>query len=197
MHHITGIILCGGKNSRMGKNKALLKIASKTIIEHIIETLEPLCDEILISTNSIDLDFLPQPKVPDIHQNIGPIAGFQSTLLRSKTDKNIIVSCDTPFITTSLLSHLIKNSASYDVVLPSYNKHLQPMIGYFNKNFVKIINQHINSGKTKPIQIFENANMLKVEITSKLPFYHPYLFFNINTKNEYEEAKRIHKSISG
>ncbi len=192
----TGIILCGGKNSRMGKNKALLKLGNQTIIEHIVESLQAICSEILLSTNTNELDFLPYQKVADKTNNLGPIAGFESTLTKSETAHNLIVSCDTPFVSAELLSYLLQLSQNYDVVLPSFNNHLQPMIGYFNKNVLKIIEQQVNKGNRKPINIFENANMLEVEITEELNFYNKHLFFNINTKEEYEEAKRIYQSIS-
>ncbi len=193
---ITGIILCGGKNSRMGKNKALLELGGKLVINHVIETLEPICNEIILSTNNNELDFLPYKKVGDKHSNLGPIAGFQSTLSESSTNDNLIVSCDTPFISTTLLSHLFDKSKKYEVVLPSFKNHLQPMIGYFNKNFLKIIDEQINAGNIKPINIFENANMLKVEITKDMDLYNEYMFYNINTKEQYKEAKRIYASIS-
>ncbi len=196
MEKITGIILCGGKNSRMGKNKALLELGDKKIIYHLIETLRPICNEIILSTNNQELDFLPHKHVADKQVNLGPIAGFQSTLSESSTTDNLIISCDTPFISTTLLSHLLEKSENYDVVLPSFNNHLQPMIGYFNKNFLKIIDKQIYAGNIKPINIFENANMLKVEITKDMEFYKDYLFFNINTKEQYEVAKRIYERIS-
>jgi molybdopterin-guanine dinucleotide biosynthesis protein A len=196
-NNITGIILCGGKNSRMGKNKALLELGGKLVINHVIEILTPICNEIILSTNNNELDFLPYKKVSDKRANLGPIAGFQSTLLESSTTHNLIISCDTPFVSTALLSYLLEKSENYDVVLPSFNNHLQPMIGYFNKNFLKIIDHQIKAGNVKPINIFENANMLKVEITKVLEFYNEHLFFNINTKEQYEEAKRIYRSISG
>ena len=62
---VTGIILCGGKNSRMGKNKALLPLGSKTVIEHIVHTLSTICDELILSTNTNDLDFLTFKKVAE------------------------------------------------------------------------------------------------------------------------------------
>ncbi|MDF1548282.1 MAG: molybdenum cofactor guanylyltransferase [Bacteroidales bacterium] len=191
----TGIILCGGKSNRMGKNKALLSFGKDTIIELVAKTLSTICDQVIISTNSNELYFLPYTKVADKLVDIGPIAGFHSSLLETKTEHNFIVSCDTPFISSALLLHLFNHSKNYDVVLPVFENHLQPMTGYFNKNIIKIIENQIEAGNIKPINIFENAKMNALKIDSALNFYHKYLFFNINSPEEYEQAKLIHKSI--
>ncbi|MCK7517640.1 MAG: NTP transferase domain-containing protein [Ignavibacteriales bacterium] len=56
---ITGIILCGGKSSRMQTNKALLKLSDKTVIEIVAEKLKSIFNEVLISANdSKEYDFL-------------------------------------------------------------------------------------------------------------------------------------------
>jgi len=193
---ITGIILCGGKNKRMGENKALLQLGSKTVIEHIVQTLSEVCDEIILSTNNNDLEFLPFRKIADEKKNLGPIAGFHSSLVASKTEHNLIVSCDTPFISAKLLSFLLNNNDNCELALPVFKEHLQPMVGYFNKNYAKIIKRQIELGNSKPINIFENSKLRRVAITEDLNFFKDYLFFNINTKEQYQDARRIYKSIS-
>ena len=180
----------------MGKNKALLPLGSKTVIEHIVHTLSTICDELILSTNTNDLDFLTFKKVADKIENLGPIAGFHSALSESKTRHNLIVSCDTPFISSELLSYLLKNKEDFDLVLPEFNNHLQPMVGYFNTNCLDIIIHQIKIGNIKPINIFENSPLRKIPITKELKFYKDYLFFNINTKKQYREACRIFETIS-
>lgn len=197
MQKVSGIILCGGKNSRMGKNKALLELGGKPVIMHLVETLKTLCSEIILSTNNNELDFLPYPKVVDHYKDIGPIAGFHSALGSSQTQDNLIVSCDTPFVSAKLLSYLLLRKKNYNLVLPSVARHLQPMIGYFKKEMVHTIEQQIKAGNRKPINIFENCKLLKIEISKALPFYNEYLFFNMNTEKDYQEARRIYQSISG
>jgi molybdenum cofactor guanylyltransferase len=193
----TGIILCGGKSTRMGKNKALLKLGVKTLVEHVADTLSVLCNEIILSTNSAELDFLPHKKVQDKIENIGPIAGFYSALLESKTDHNLIVSCDTPFISSALLSFLLNNSSGFDTVLPVLRDQLQPMVGYFHKNMVSVLESAFLAKNYKPINIFENSKLNAVEVNEDLPFYSEYSFFNINSQEDYEQAKVIYREVIG
>ncbi len=195
--NISGIILCGGKSKRMGKNKALLMLEEKYVITYVIELLSQFCNNLLISTNSKDLDFLKIKTVPDEFQNIGPIAGILSALRQSKTDKNIILSCDTPFINKDIIKYMLANSKNYDVVLPVFNEHLQPMTGIFSKNIIPLIENEIKAGNFIPPRIFEKGNLNKLKIDKNLKGWHKHLFFNINKPTDYEKAKEIIKNISG
>lgn len=194
-NQITGIILCGGKSRRMGQNKALLKINEKYIISYVIDTLRPFCDEIILSTNTKDLDFLGYRTVNDLFNNIGPISGIYTSLLESKNSKNIIISCDTPFINSYLLKELLSYSEKYDIVLPEFNGHLQPMTGVFKKKILPVLKREINSGNYIPPRIFEQSNLNKLKITDKDPFYHKQLFFNVNSPEDFSKAQEIMKKI--
>ena len=54
--HITGIILAGGKSSRMGSDKGLMMLNNKPFIQHIVEALQPLVNEVIIVSNNADYD---------------------------------------------------------------------------------------------------------------------------------------------
>ncbi len=193
--NVTGIILCGGKSSRMGKNKALLKINEKYIISYVIDTLRPFCDEIILSTNTKELDFLGFQTVNDKLNNIGPISGIFSSLQESKNEINIILSCDTPFINHYLVTELLSNSENCDMVLPEFNSHLQPMTGIFKKIILPVIEREINSGNYIPPRIFEKTNLNKLKIKDKDPFYHKHLFFNVNSPEDFSKAQEIMEKI--
>ena len=178
----------------MGQNKALLKINDKYIISYIIEILQPFCDEIIISTNSNELDFLPYKKVNDIFNDIGPISGIFSSLLKSRNHKNIVLSCDTPFINDDLLFELLSYSHNFDIVLPKFNNHLQPMTGFFSKNILPIVNEEIKNENYIPPKIFEKCKLKKLEIDNKKLYFHENLFFNINSPEDYKKAQEIVKT---
>lgn len=192
---VTGIILCGGESSRMGQNKALLKIKGKYIISYVIDTLQPFCDEIILSTNTKELDFLGYQTVNDKFKNIGPISGIYSALLESNNSRNIIISCDTPFINSHLLTDLLFYSEDYDIVLPEFNGYLQTMIGIFNKTCILVIEREISKGNYIPPRIYEQCNLNKLKITDKHPFYHQHLFFNVNSPEDFRKAQEIIKNI--
>jgi molybdopterin-guanine dinucleotide biosynthesis protein A len=189
----TGIILCGGKSRRMGKNKALLELRGKYIISQVIDILLPLCNEIIISTNSKELDFLGYRTVSDEKSNIGPIAGIYSALKASKTNKNIIVSCDTPFINSGLLKKMQKISQDFEIVLPIFHGYLQPITGIFDKSILPLIEKELSQRNYIPPRIFEKCNLNKLKIDNASSFYNKHLFFNVNSPEDYQKAQEIIK----
>jgi len=187
-----GIILCGGHSKRMGQNKALLKIGGISLIEHVINALLPIVGDIILSTNSNEFDFLPHAKIPDQITGIGPIAGFYSALIESDAPINIILSCDSPFITTKFLQYLLDNSNNSEIVLPIYNGKIQTVTGLFKKSIVQIIQAQIDKNNYVPVNIFEKCNT-KFLSPKQVEFENlDSIFFNINNLDDYEKAIEIY-----
>jgi molybdopterin-guanine dinucleotide biosynthesis protein A len=115
---ITACILCGGQSKRMGRAKAFLPFRNKTIIEHLVQTLEEVADEVLIVTNDVDTySSLEVDIVKDILPNRGPLAGIFSTLLVAKHQRVFAIPCDMPLITPKLVSDMLSMKTLADVVL--------------------------------------------------------------------------------
>ena len=188
---VTGIILCGGKSRRMGKNKALLKLKEKYIISYVVDILSGFCNKLILSSNSSDLKFLKIPVVEDEHKNIGPIAGIIAGLKASENQINIVFSCDTPFITSGFVEYMLSKADSVDVLLPVFDGFLQPMTGIFDKKIIPLIENEISKGNFVPPRIFEKANLRKLDINEQTPGYHRHLFFNINSPDDYRKAQKI------
>jgi len=106
-NHITGIILAGGKSSRMGTDKGFVLYKNKSFIQHIIEALQPLVDEIIIVSNNPDYDIFGLKRVSDLIENAGPLAGVYTGLDYSETENNLVISCDVPLINSETLTLLI------------------------------------------------------------------------------------------
>ncbi len=87
---ITGIILCGGRSSRMQTNKALLKLGDKTIIEIILSEMKKVFSKVILSANECDdFSFLNIPIVKDIQFNRGPLSGIYSALKILRNSKKL------------------------------------------------------------------------------------------------------------
>ena len=103
MQKITGLVLAGGRSSRMGTNKALLEINGETLLNRAVRLLELSgCKEVFISG-----DYYGQRSVPDRAQ-LGPLAGIAAGLDVCKTEKLLILPVDMPYMTTELLQLLMR-----------------------------------------------------------------------------------------
>ena len=93
----TAIILAGGKSSRMGSDKGLVLLNGKPMISYIIEILKKMQIPIIIISNNENYKQFGLPVFADIIKEKGPLGGIYTGLKNSKTESNIIVSCDVPF----------------------------------------------------------------------------------------------------
>lgn len=187
---ITGIILAGGKSRRMGMEKGLIELNGKQLIQFAIEVLEPICETILISTNSHFYDFLPYKKIADEFPNSGPMGGIYSCLRASKTNQNLVLSCDMPFIKSQLLENLIENSDGFDIVVPWHGEQrFEPMCAFYHKNVEPTFRDLILQKNYKIPDTFEQVRTNKYLISKDLPYYSTDLFYNVNSKEQLSELQ--------
>lgn len=186
------IILSGGKSSRMGTNKALLKINEKTNIARISDRLKPLFDDIILVTNDLEqYEFLGLKIVSDQFPGMGPLAGVHAGLKASEYETNFIVACDMPFVSGELAQALVNKSSQYDAVIPVINGKQQPLFAVFQKRAAIEIEQCIKQERLRMKHLLDRLNVLYVtekdlEVNSSLDLER--VFFNMNHPNEYEEA---------
>ncbi|SFD04727.1 molybdenum cofactor guanylyltransferase [Algibacter pectinivorans] len=184
--NITGIILAGGKSSRMGTDKGFLLLNNKPFVQYSIDALSPLVSEIIIVSDNADYDVFGLKRITDITKNAGPVAGICSGLKASSTDYNLILSCDIPLINTQILEKLIDNIDDYhEIIQVESNGKSMPLIALYKKDVAQTFNtflKHderrlrvaIKSCKSKNV-ILEKEN----EITT----------MNVNTKTELKAIK--------
>lgn len=188
------IILAGGKSSRMGTNKALLKINEKTNIERIVEQLKLLFDNLILVTNDVKTyEFLDVQMVPDQYPGMGPLAGVHAGLNVSNYDVNLVVACDMPFISSELAEALLANASNYDAVIPVINGKQHPLFAVYQKQVAKMVEERIQSGQLRMKHLLDDLNVLYVtekELATYSPITLEKVFFNMNHPEEYVEAKK-------
>jgi len=131
---ITGIIIAGGKSSRMGTDKGFIELNGDSFMSRIIKALEPLVNDIIIVSNNADYDVFNLKRVEDIVADAGPLAGLYSGLYHSKTENNIVLSCDVPLINTTVLKTLTEDiKDDINVIQLEINNKTMPLIALYKK----------------------------------------------------------------
>lgn len=137
--NITGIILAGGKSSRMGTDKGFILLDGTPFIQHIINNLKDIVDEIIIVSNNADYDQFGIKRIPDNIKDYGPIAGVYTGLKASKTDYNLVISCDAPKVDLEVFKPLLKERNDYyDVVQYIANSRTTPLTALYHRKCLKI-----------------------------------------------------------
>lgn len=191
---ITGIILSGGKSSRMGENKSFLKIQNETIIERIVKLMKSIFDEVMIVTNSPDeYKFLGLPLYKDIYKNKGPLGGIHSGLTHSKSEKNFVISCDVPLMTEEMIEYIVEYKSDKPIKFCNAAGYHQPLAGVYSKSLIVEIEKLISGGDVPDKSFHHFLKMVEAETIhpESLPFYKHEIFFNVNNPKDYEEIVKI------
>lgn len=182
------IILSGGKSSRMGSNKAFLKLKGKPFIEHQIEMLKEIFDEIIISANTpSEYEHLDLPIIKDIYPKKGPLGGIYTGLMNSNNLYTFMLACDMPFVNMELIKHLKSLINDFDVVVPKSDRGFEPLHAFYSKNCIGPIKKQLEADNLRIISFFPDVNVKVVEmnsLTSSEGFKDSIK--NLNTKEEYE-----------
>ncbi|GAB4137497.1 MAG: molybdenum cofactor guanylyltransferase [Ignavibacteriales bacterium] len=187
---IIGVILAGGKSSRMGMNKSFLKIGNQTIIERISDMMKSIFSEVIIITNSPDeYKFLNIPIFEDIYKLKGPLAGIHSALVHSATEKIFVLSCDVPLMSKEMIEYIVEYKSDKPIIFCEAAGYHQPLVGVYSKVILSEVENFISTTEVSDKSFHHFLKSVEAEIihTEKLSFYRDELFFNVNRPEDYEK----------
>ncbi|GAA3590666.1 molybdenum cofactor guanylyltransferase [Flavivirga amylovorans] len=184
--NITGIILAGGKSSRMGTDKGFLMLNKKPFIQHSIDALKPLVSEIIIVSDHTDYDSLGYKRVTDTIKDAGPVAGICSGLEASNTNYNLVLSCDIPLIKTEILEKLIANiDADSDIIQIESNGKTMPLIALYKKQCSPVFSYLLKKDERRLRVAVNQCRVKNISLS-----YHDYkTTMNVNTKEELKQLE--------
>lgn len=149
MSTITGVILAGGKSSRMGFDKGLAMLNGTPMIQHIIAVIEKLGLELIIISNNPAYKDFGYPVYEDVIPEKGPAGGILTALEYSTTDVNLILSCDAPYINSEVLNALISQSGNSDITIAEHEGIEYPLIGVYRMSIKNVFRKNVEQNKLK------------------------------------------------
>jgi molybdenum cofactor guanylyltransferase len=186
---MTGIILAGGKSSRMGMEKGLVVFRGQPLIHWSISVLKESCNEILISSNSDCYNYLGFKVVADIFPDIGPMGGIYSCLVQSADDINLVLSCDMPFVTPEIFKLMIAEKGDSKVCVPGHEgEKYEPLCGIYQKSILEEMNVFIQNKNYKLPDLFRQTNAKILYIHKINPSLPKNYFLNINRPEDLSQA---------
>lgn len=184
--NITGIILSGGKSSRMGTDKGFLKLKGKTFMEHSIEALKPFVSETIIISNNRAYDVFNLKRIDDEIEDAGPLAGVYTGLKHSKTDYNLVLSCDIPLINAEIIKLLIDAiDGTSEVIQIEHNHKSSPLIALYKKNCANKFYELLNEGERRLRFAVNQCKVKQIKLNSEIGVY----TVNINTPEDYNKLQ--------
>jgi molybdopterin-guanine dinucleotide biosynthesis protein A len=193
------VIQAGGQSSRMGEDKALKPFLGKPLIQRVIESLTPIADEMIVTTNRpADYAFLGLRLVPDLKPGRGALGGLYTAIASANHPFVAVAACDMPFASKSFFesahSLLVKEEA--DVVIAKTDEGYEPFHAlYRRETCLSAIEAAINADKWKVIAWFPQAKVRELS-PDELKSFDPsgLCFWNVNTPEEFANAEKLAQS---
>lgn len=188
---MTGIILAGGKNSRMGTNKAFLKIDGIRLIDNILAVYQKIFSEIIIVTNDplSYTEFSETLIITDIYKEKGALGGIYTGLFYATYDYSFVAACDMPFLNEDFIIYLTGQVGKHDIIVPELSEGFQPLHAIYSRNCLSHIKKLLSADKLKIAGFYKEVRLLSIPEEKIKPFDKDgRLFLNINTQ---EDLKRV------
>jgi molybdopterin-guanine dinucleotide biosynthesis protein A len=189
----TGIILAGGKNSRMGTNKAFLIIDGVRLIDNILGIYRKIFDEIIIVTNDplAYIEFSDAVIVTDIYKEKGALGGIYTGLFYASYNNSFVAACDMPYLNKDFILYMIGQTGKHDIIVPENTDGFQPLHAVYSRNCLPVINRLLTADKLKITGIYKEMRLLKIP-AGEIKQFDPdgLVFLNINTPEDYKEQDR-------
>ncbi|MEC4175283.1 molybdopterin-guanine dinucleotide biosynthesis protein B [Adlercreutzia sp. R7] len=173
---VTVVIQAGGESRRMGQSKATVPFAGRPLICRLVERLQPVADELIITTNEAErLDFLHEMYpdagirlVADIHNERGALPGLYTALQAATNPYVAVVACDMVFASARLVvaEALAMHESGADVVTP-VNKHgFEPLHALYRKDgCLTAVRERVRQGEKRMQSFFGDDDVTVLPFT--------------------------------
>lgn len=182
---LTGVVLCGGRSVRMGRDKSLLELGGRTLLERAIAVLDGIAPEVLLACGPAErYADLGRPLVVDAFPDGGPLAGLEAGLRRAKTEWIAALACDMPRAEPSIFGELLARAErdGLDVCFLRTDRGVEPLCAVYRRTCLEPMRAALEAGERKVVSFlrFEpRSNAGEVELE-------PGLALNLNTPAEFQ-----------
>ncbi len=191
----TGVILAGGKNSRLpGKKKSFHAVGGKMIMDSIHDLFTTLFERIIIVANEPEaFTRWNALVVSDIYASRCPLAGIHAGLFYASTPYVFVLACDTPFIKKNLAAYILSAMGpGIDVVVPQTKDGLEPLCAAYSKDCLPLIERNLDNNILMVKKFFRKKKTIILPCET-LSAVDPGMnsFININTPEDLETARQM------
>lgn len=180
-------ILCGGKSTRMGQDKALLQLNGERFLTRICKELDSFSQVLVSVAKSGDYSDILDSKcqvVCDEHREIGPIEGIYQVLSHADSEYVFVCAGDMPFIKKELVEYMSEFiSSDYDCYVLADEDHVHPLCAIYSKAMLPVIEKLISEGQYRLVNILNSVRTKYIKLESTC--FDKKIVKNINTKDEY------------
>jgi molybdenum cofactor guanylyltransferase len=195
--NVGGIVLCGGKSTRMGASKADLPFGPETMLQRVVRLLATVVSPIVVVA-------APQqalPAVPaevtvtrDEREGRGPLEGLRAGLkaLPAHVDAAYVTSCDVPLLVPDFVEHMIALLGDHDIAVMEIDGFPHPLSAVYRRDTLPDVEALLAQDRLRPVFLFDAVRTRRVQ-PAEMTSVDPQLLTlrNLNTREDYLDALSI------
>jgi len=190
---VTAFVLAGGKSSRMGSDKAFLRLGDETLLSRALKVAGTVAEEVRIVGDA--KKFAPFGRVvEDVYHDRGPLGGIHAALSSSSTELNLMLAVDLPFVDPKFLEYLLLRARESGamVTLARAGGGLQPLCAAYQEAFAEVADESLRNGKNKIDSLFARVQTCVIEEGELVRGgFSAEMFRNLNRPQEWERTKNL------
>jgi len=187
-NQLTAFILAGGKSSRMGEDKAFLRLDGRTLLDIALSLAGRVCQCVRIVG---DRTRFGPGAIEDIFPDSGPLGGIHAALSATASDLNLVLAVDTPFLEPEFLQWMLDQAASSEaaVIVPKLSTGYQPLCAVYRKSFKDVAEEALKGGRFKIDALYETVSVRLIgEAEMNQLAFDTRMFDNLNTRADFDRA---------
>jgi len=189
-----GIVLCGGKSTRMGSPKALLPFGGETMLQRVVRLLGTVVSPIVV----VAAPDQPLPALPDgvivtrdEREGRGPLEALRASLkaLPANVDAAYVTSCDVPLLVPAFALRMIELMSDAEIAVMEIDGFPHPLSAAYRRSTLPHVEALLAEDRLRPVFLFDAVKTRRVR-PDEMTAVDPQLLTlrNLNTREDYEQA---------
>jgi molybdenum cofactor guanylyltransferase len=181
----TGVVLAGGRSSRMGRDKAMIPWEGRTLLGHALALLDPHVDELLVIGDPITYAQEHDHVVPDAIPGAGPLGGVITAMRHATHDRLLVLACDMPRVPDRLWKRLRSGLAHpISAFVPVCDGRVQPLAAAYHRRCLPVFEALVDRSELKMVHALEQVRATFTQLCPGEDEWPNDMFRNINTPSD-------------
>lgn len=196
---LSGVVLAGGRGSRMGGDKGLAKVGDRPMLLHVLRTLSDITDDIIVAVGKGCRPVYQESLGPSVRtvedraSGRGPLEGLSNAFRDVEREYVAVVPCDVPLLRSGVLELLARRAVGKDGAVPVVGGYLEPLVAVYRRDAgLKRFEEELETGVGKVSNALQHMDIRRVD-EEDLRVVDGLLlsFWNVNSKEDLDRAEEI------
>lgn len=181
----TGVVLAGGQSSRMGRDKALIEIDGRTMLDRAIDLLRPHVREVLVIGDPTKYGQVHGTVIADEEPGLGPLGGLVTALKKARYVRLLVIACDLPELNDRLMARLkVVLDEGHDAVVPRHGGLIEPLAAAYHRHAVDAFSECLRQRVLKMSEALARVRTVWLDVRPGEDGWPAGIFRNVNAPSD-------------